>query len=90
VAHVSERGRGIAADYVMDGLNRRIGRKVNGVLVQGLVYQDGQRVAAELDGQGRVLSRFVYAERPNVPEYMDKGGQTYRLLTDHLGSVRLG
>jgi len=76
-------------DYVMDGLNRRIGRKVNGVLVQGFVYQDGLRIAAELDGQGQVLSRFVYAERPNVPEYMDKGGQTYRLLTDHLGSVRL-
>jgi len=76
-------------DYVMDGLNRRIGRKVNGVLVQGFVYEDGLRIAAELNGQGQVLSRFVYAERPNVPEYMDKGGQTYRLLTDHLGSVRL-
>jgi RHS repeat-associated protein len=25
----------------------------------------------------------------NVPEYMGKGGSTYRILTDHLGSVRL-
>jgi len=31
----------------------------------------------------------VYATRENVPDYMVKGGVTYRLVTDHLGSVRL-
>jgi RHS repeat-associated protein len=36
-----------------------------------------------------VVSRFVYGTRVNVPEYMFKGGSTYRILTDHLGSVRL-
>jgi RHS repeat-associated protein len=44
---------------------------------------------AELDGSGAVVSRFVYGTRPNVPEYMVKTGETYRILTDHLGSVRL-
>ncbi|HSN99430.1 MAG TPA: RHS repeat-associated core domain-containing protein, partial [Candidatus Nanopelagicales bacterium] len=33
--------------------------------------------------------RFVYGERVNVPDAMIKGGATYRLVTDHLGSVRL-
>jgi len=36
-----------------------------------------------------VVSRFVYGTRANVPAYMTKGGTTYRLITDHLGSVRL-
>lgn len=75
--------------YVVDAAGRRIGRKVNGVLVQGWLYQDALKPVAELDGTGAVVSRFVYAGKPNVPEYIVKGGSTYRLVTDHLGSVRL-
>lgn len=44
---------------------------------------------AELDASGNVVTRFIYATRSNVPDYMVKGGITYRVLTDHLGSVRL-
>ncbi|MEW5878214.1 MAG: RHS repeat domain-containing protein [Acidobacteriota bacterium] len=33
-------------------------------------------------------SRFLYADHINVPEVMEKGGKTYRLLHDHLGSPR--
>ena len=76
-------------DYLVDGRNRRIGKKVNGVLVQGFLYQDQLKPAAELDGQGNVAARFVYAGKANVPEYMVKGGSTYRIITDQLGSVRL-
>jgi RHS repeat-associated protein len=76
-------------DYLVDGLNRRIGRKVNGVLTQGFQYQGQLAPIAELDGSNQVVSRFVYGTRVNVPEYMSKAGVTYRILTDHLGSVRL-
>src|SRR5829696_8398187 len=38
---------------------------------------------------GHVVSRFIYGTRMNVPDYMEKGGKTYRIITDHLGSVRL-
>jgi RHS repeat-associated protein len=69
--------------------NRRIGKKINGVLVQGFLYGGQLRPVAELDASGTVVSRFVYGTKMNVPEYMIKGGTTYRLLTDHLGSVRL-
>ncbi|MBK6782271.1 MAG: RHS repeat-associated core domain-containing protein [Gemmatimonadetes bacterium] len=44
---------------------------------------------AELDGSGQVVSRFVYGTRVNVPDYMERGGETYRLVTNHLGSVEL-
>lgn len=80
---------GIALEYVIDGQNRRIGKRVNGVLVQGFLYGSQLAPVAELDGAGQVVSRFVYATRRNVPDYMVKGGQTYRLVLDHLGSVRL-
>ena len=76
-------------DYVVDGRNRRIGKKVNGALVKGFLYQGQLRIAAELDGSGNVLSRFHYGTKINVPEYMSRGGVDYQFVTDHLGSVRL-
>ena len=76
-------------DYVIDGANQRVGKKINGKLVQGFLYQDQLKVIAELDGQNQVVARFVYAIRSNVPDYMTKGGKTYRILTDHLGSPRI-
>ncbi len=80
---------GTALDYVIDGRNRRIGKKINGTLTQSFLYQDQLRIAAELDGGNRVVSRFVYGTQANVPEYLIKGTDTYRIITDHLGSVRL-
>ncbi len=67
-------------EYVIDGADRRVGKKVNGVLVQGFLYQDALRPVAELDGAGNVVSRFVYGTRRNVPEYMVKGGHAYRFI----------
>jgi RHS repeat-associated protein len=75
--------------YLPDGFNRRTAKKVNAAAVQGFLYQDSYRIAAELDGAGSVVSRFVYGARGNVPEYMLKDGQTYRILSDPVGSVRL-
>jgi len=36
-----------------------------------------------------VVSRFIYADSGNVPAYIVKADVTYRLITDHLGSVRV-
>ena len=76
-------------EYVVDGRNRRIGKKVNGTLVQGFLYESQLRPAAELDGAGNVVSRFIYGTKINVPEYMIKNGIKYRIVTDYLGSVRM-
>jgi RHS repeat-associated protein len=80
---------GTTIDYLIDGQNRRIGKKVGGVIVQGFLYQDDLKPIAELDGTNAVVSRFVYGVNVNVPDYMVKGGQTYRIITDSLGSPRL-
>jgi RHS repeat-associated protein len=80
---------GAQVEYVIDGRNRRVGKKVNGVLVQGFLYDGDLRPAAELDGSAQITARFIYGTRGHVPDYMVKGGHTYRLITDHLGSPRL-
>jgi RHS repeat-associated protein len=76
-------------EYLIDGKNRRIGKKLNGVTVKRWIYDGDLRLVAEVDSAGRITARFVYAEKPNVAEYIVKGGVTYRVITDHLGSWRL-
>jgi RHS repeat-associated protein len=77
---------GTQVAYVIDAAYRRVGKRVNGSLVQGFLYDGQLRVVAELDGTGAVVSRFVYGTRGHSPDYMVKGGVTYRFVTDHLGS----
>ena len=80
---------GTVIDYVVDGRNRRIKKIVNGVLRQQWLYQDQLEPAAELDGAGNLVAEFVYGSKQRVPDYMKKGGQTYRFVIDNLGSVRV-
>ena len=80
---------GTILDYLTDSRYRRIGKKVNGALVQGFLYQDGLRPIAELDGNSQIVSRFVYADKGHVPSYLIKNGVIYRIVSDHVGSPRL-
>jgi RHS repeat-associated protein len=79
----------VVVDYIIDGRNRRIGKTVNGTLTQGFLYQDQLNPIAELDGSGNVVTRFIYADKINVPAYMIRDGRSYRIISDHLGSPRL-
>jgi len=76
-------------EYLVDGLGRRVGKKRNGVLERGWLWRGQLQPVAEVDGTGAVTKRFVYAEGINVPELMVTSTATYRLIKDHLGSVRL-
>jgi RHS repeat-associated protein len=80
---------GTQVEYLIDGQNRRVGKKVNGTKVQGFLYQDRLKPVAELDGNDAIVSSFIYGSRPNVPDYLVKGGSTYRIIVDELGSPRL-
>lgn len=75
-------------DYLVDGMDRRVGKKENGILTKRFLYESQIRPIAEFDGNGNLISRFVYATGLNVPDYMIKGGVTYRFILDHLGSPR--
>jgi RHS repeat-associated protein len=84
---------GASIDYVIDGMNRRIGKSITpatgSTVKDGLLYDEQRRVVAELSSSGSVLSTFVYGLKTNVPDYMVRGGTTYRILSDWRGSVRL-
>ena len=73
---------------MIDPLGRRIGKKVNGVRRWGLLYKDALEPVAELSASNSVVSRFIYATKAHVPDFMVKGSVTYRIVSDHLGSVR--
>jgi len=72
--------------YIYDGQNRLVGKEVNGTLTEGFLYDGQLNPVAELDGNGNIVEQFVYGTRPNVPDYIIKGGSTYRVITDQVGS----
>ena len=86
---IAEPPSALTIDYLIDGQNRRVGKFVNGTKVQGFLYSNQLNPIAELDGNNNVVSRFIYGTKINVPDYMIRGGQTYRIISDHLGSPRL-
>lgn len=53
------------------------------------MYGETNHPSAELAPSGAIRSRFVYGTSAQVPDYMVRGGDKYRLIRDQLGSVRL-
>ncbi|WP_413557964.1 RHS repeat domain-containing protein [Bdellovibrio sp. HCB209] len=80
---------GTVINYSIDAINRRVGKKVNGVVQKYWIYMDQYRIAAEMDAGGFITKRFVYGSKANIPDYMIMGGESYRIISDQLGSLRL-
>lgn len=74
--------------FEVDGQNRRVRKLVNDTPVQGWIYRDALHPVAELDGAGAMLNRYVYATQQQVPDLILRGTVVFRVVTDHLGSVR--
>jgi len=79
--------------YLIDGANRRIGKLRNNVLEKSWLWQTQLHPAAQLDAAGNAQQFYLYGEKLNVPSYLvnrENGVNiTYRVISDHLGSVRL-
>ncbi len=75
-------------EYVVDGRNRRVGKKVNGVIERQWIYDGQLRPVAEMNSAGTVTATYIYGTHINIPDYIVKGTTTYRVITDHLGSLR--
>lgn len=76
-------------EYMIDGKNRRVGKKLNGKLIQAFVYQSQTQIAAELDENGKIVKRFIYGSKPNIPDYFIAHGKEYRIFSDQVGTPRL-
>jgi len=80
---------GTVVAYDIDGMHRRVGRRVDGALTQRWIYKDQLNPVAELDDQGNLVSLFIYGTKSHVPDGMIKNGVRYLFVTDQVGSVRL-
>jgi RHS repeat-associated protein len=69
-------------EYTIDAHNRRIGKKLNGRFIQKFIYSSQYEIIAELDSLNQVVTRFSAG-------FFIKAGVAYRVITDHLGSIRL-
>lgn len=75
--------------YQPDGYGRRIVRKLNGTVTSKYMY-NGSQLIAELNSSNGLKAAFIYGTKRHVPDYMiAASGAKYRIVTDHLGSVRL-
>ena len=79
---------GTQLDYIIDAGNHRVGKKRNGILIEGFLY-DRDKVVAQLDANNQVVTQFVYGSGGGTPDYFVAGGVTYRVFSDHRGSPRL-
>lgn len=73
--------------YVVDADGRRVGRETAGKVTGYLYGLDGS-VAAEMDGAGKIISRFVYDHLDHLA-IVERSGTIYGVITDQLGSPRL-
>jgi RHS repeat-associated protein len=75
-------------EYVHDPLGRRIAKKVDGSITEKYLWQGLTRLLAVYDGTDNLMMRFEYADG-RMPVAMDKGGITYYLTYDQVGSLRV-
>jgi RHS repeat-associated protein len=78
-------------EYIVDGLGRRVARRVGGTFDKAWLYRDSLRPVAEVDSAG-VFTHYVYpsnSAESGAPIALIRAGVLYRVVKDHLGSVRL-
>ena len=78
-----------ALTYEHDAQGRRIAESVDGTVTRRFLYQGNLSLAAELDAANALRSRFGYAISRTVPDFLERDGTLYRIITDDLGSPRL-
>jgi RHS repeat-associated protein len=75
-------------EYIHDPLGRRIAKKVNGAITEKYLWQGLTRLLAMYDGSDNLIMRFEYADG-RMPVAMTRGGSTYYLTYDQVGSLRI-
>ncbi len=82
-----ELGDGTVVEYKVDAQGRRVQRLLDGVSERGWIWRSALQPAAQLSSGGAVTQRYVYTNGTS-PALIVTPGASYRLIKDHLGSVR--
>lgn len=81
---------GTQIEYLLDAEGNRVAKERDGQVTERYLYgPEAITPVAKVDGQGDTLARYVYASSSSTPDYIVQGGNTYRVITDQLGSARL-
>ncbi len=76
--------------YDSDPLQRRMSRVANDDLKSLYAYNPEGKLIGQMDDTGKLVKTFVYATKSHVPDYyIDQNNRKFKIVTDHLGSVRL-
>jgi len=78
---------GRVIEYVHDPLERRTAKIVDGTTVEKYLWQGLTRLLAVYDGNNNLIMRFEYADE-RMPVAMTRGGATYYLTYDQVGSLK--
>ena len=78
-------GRVLTYDH--DPMGRRIAKRINGTIIEKYLSQGATRLLAVYDGSNNLVMRFTYADG-RMPISMTKGGVTFYLFYDQIGSLR--
>jgi RHS repeat-associated protein len=79
---------GRVIEYAHDPLGRGIEKKVDGLITEKYLWQGLTRLLAVYDGSNNLIMRFEYADA-RMPVAMTKGGATYYLSYDQVGSLKV-
>ncbi len=75
-------------EYKVDGLGRRVAKRVNGAFDKAWFYRDALRPVAQIDAAG-IFMHFIYGTDGSAPDFILRAGTPLRVIKDHHGSVRL-
>jgi len=76
-------------EYLLDAQGDRVAKQVDGQTTARYLYgPEAITPVAQVDASGNTTARYVYGNSPSTPEYVVQNSNTYRLITDQLGSVR--
>jgi len=75
--------------YRHDGLGRRVERRQAGTATRRWLYGDAIAPVVELDETDAVVARYVHGTWGHAPDLMLTPTAGYRVVSDHLGSVRM-
>lgn len=78
---------GTVATYDHDPMGRRIAKRVNGIVTEKYLWKDAITLLAVYDGSDNLIMKFNYADG-RLPVSMIKGGSTYYLLYDQVGTLK--
>ncbi len=81
-------GNGRLVSYLHDPAGNRTARLLDGVRDQAWLCPDLNHPIAALDPAGQMAARYVYALDGQAPDYILQNAAAYRVVTDHVGSVR--